>query len=131
MPKLSSSSRIFEKRGDPWVSQKEACKEFERTPETEDAEYDFDHRYHSVDLGGLHPTVAPARPEAEIIKQVKAAPETTVEPDYATRIANVRMQYRKKERGRETVRIPESRSKEPPPKRNVFNYSKVPDDKLV
>jgi hypothetical protein len=149
MAKISSSSRIFEKRGDPWLSDKEAVKDFERNPETENPEYDFDHRFHLTEAfdGFAHPTIAPKRPEAALIKKVKAAPSETVEPDFLTRIANVRSQHRNKrlarvenhvrgkpERSHPHIETVDAEGK--PVIRSVdtlrtFSFKNVPDDKLV
>lgn len=60
-PNYSTNSGIFEKRGDPWVSQREGVKDFQRNPETEDAELDFDRRFHNV--GGFGPKIAKPKPE--------------------------------------------------------------------
>lgn len=62
-PRLSSNSGIFAKRGDPWVSRKEGERDFNRNLETEDPEYDFDHRFHEAGNVIGKPVVAQARPE--------------------------------------------------------------------
>lgn len=62
-PRYTSNSGIFAKRGDPWVSRKEGVRDFNRNLETEDPEYDFDHRFHNAGNVIGKPTVAPQRPE--------------------------------------------------------------------
>lgn len=57
---FASNSDLFAKRGDPWITQREGIKDFGRNPETEDPEYDFDHRFHSTGTFGK-PSQAPKR----------------------------------------------------------------------
>jgi hypothetical protein len=45
---FSSNSKIFARRGNPWVSRREGERDFGRNLETEDAEFDFDNRFHST-----------------------------------------------------------------------------------
>lgn len=49
---FASNSDLFAKRGNPWITQREAIKDFGRNPETEDAEFDFDHRFHTTGTFG-------------------------------------------------------------------------------
>lgn len=62
-PRYSSNSGIFEKRGDPWSTEREGIRDFNRNPETENAEYDFDHRFHETGNAFGKPAVAPERRE--------------------------------------------------------------------
>lgn len=82
--RYSSSSRIFERRGDPWLSDRERVKDFQREPETENPDYDFDHRFHySRNAKGKPKTVEPQKE----VKTVRREPQT--EADFARRGANI------------------------------------------
>lgn len=70
-PRYTSNAGIFAKRGDPWVSQREGVKDFLRNPETENPEYDFDHRFHHAGSVMGKPTVAPKRVEHHDPRPVK------------------------------------------------------------
>lgn len=86
-PKYSTNYGIFEKRGDPWVTQREAVKDFQRNLDTEDAELDFDYRFHDTGFG---PKMATAKP---VHHDPKPAPK---EDDFERRKAGIarRMQMR-------------------------------------
>jgi hypothetical protein len=79
----SSNARLFAKRGDPWVSRKEGIKDFGRNPETEDAEFDFDHRFHKT--GSAFGKPKPAEPR-KVHKDPEPEPRT--EADWSVRRAN-------------------------------------------
>lgn len=59
-PRYASNSGIFEKRGDPWVTRREGVRDFGRNLDTEDADRDFDHRFHDTGFG---PKQAAPHPE--------------------------------------------------------------------
>lgn len=80
-PRYSSNAGIFEKRGNPWVSRREGETKFGRNLETEDAEYDFDHRYHQTETVGK-PRMAEPRP---VYRDPVRTPKVA---DFATRKAN-------------------------------------------
>jgi hypothetical protein len=79
-PRYASNSRVFEKRGDPWVTRREGVKDFARNIETEDADRDFDHRFHNTGFG---PKEAAPHPEH---KAPRPAPK---EDDFLRRKANI------------------------------------------
>lgn len=95
-PKYSTNSGIFEKRGDPWVSQREAVKDFHRNLDTENAELDFDYRYHNTGFG---PKAAKPKPE---YRDPKPEPK---EDDPARRKASIarRMQMRMNSRAPKAI----------------------------
>lgn len=80
---VSSSSGMFAKRGNPWITRKEGVKDFGRNPETEDAEYDFDHRFHETANAFGKPKEAPKKEEH---KEDKPEP---LPLDHPRRTANV------------------------------------------
>src|SRR4051812_29905810 len=92
--RYSSSSRIFERRGDPWLSDKERVRDYNRDPEAEDPEYDYSHRFHHSQNAVGKPREAPPRPEVP-------TPEGKArERDYALRGAQI---LAKHNRGRARV----------------------------
>lgn len=91
----SSNSGIFARRGNPWVSKKEGIKDFGRNPETEDPEYDFDHRYHKTGETFGKPIVAPVKTEA-----IEPRPVKETEADFARRKANIMLSFRRGQRER-------------------------------
>lgn len=83
MSGFSSNSKIFARRGNPWVSRREGEQQFGRNLETEDAEYDFDHRFHET--GGFgKPSIAVPKPE---YRDPKPQPQSG--DDFSRRKANV------------------------------------------
>lgn len=90
--RYSSNARIFERKGNPWVSRKEGEKDFGRNVETEDPEYDFDHRFHDTDRVGK-PRQALARPD---YRDAIPAPK---EDDFGRRKANALLKMRSDMRG--------------------------------
>lgn len=94
-PRYSSNSGMFAKRGDPWISRKEGIKDFGRNPDVEDAEYDFDHRFHTTEgLSFGKPLVAPKREE-----HFDPIPKKSTEPDYARLKANALVRMHQSLRG--------------------------------
>jgi hypothetical protein len=83
-PNYSSNSRIFERRGNPWLTEREKHKDFSRNPETEDAEYDFDHRFHETSNAFGKPKQAPKREEYR-----EAIPVRVDDADNARRKASI------------------------------------------
>lgn len=101
---FSSNANVFAKRGDPWLSRREGVEDYSRDPETEDAEYDFDHRFHhSRDAIGK-PRLAPKR---EPYRDPKGQP---TENDIHRRVANIRQKHRLARR----ARLVDVKEKEPP-----------------
>lgn len=88
----SSMGRIFEQRGDPMVTQREAIRDYGRNPETEDPEYDFDHRFHKTGSSFGKPRQAVERVEHRDPVPVKQ------EDDSARRRANIMLVMRRKQR---------------------------------
>lgn len=92
--RYSTSAGVFAKRGDPWVTHKEAVRDFGRDPENEDPDFDFDYRFHHSANALGRPKEAEPRPEHQDPKGQPAV------ADLARRVANIRMAYRTKERAR-------------------------------
>jgi hypothetical protein len=104
---ISSTARIFERRGDPWVTPKEGVKDFARNLATEDVDRDAE----AHKLSSNHYLSRSERAAKDtMVRQVK--PEKAEPPDksFALAITQVRMGYRAKER-ENTVNI-----HEPPPR---------------
>jgi hypothetical protein len=89
----SSLADIFARRGDPWVSDKEGMRDYGRNMETENAEYDFDHRFHNTG-SAFKPTVATPKPVHR-----DPVPSRNVEPDFAKRRANILAASKKRRNG--------------------------------
>jgi hypothetical protein len=84
--RYSSSARIFEQRGDPWLTDKEQRKDFQRDPEAENPDYDFDHRFHyTQNAKGKPKTVAPRNDGPNVISRGNA----DAAPDFSKRGANL------------------------------------------
>lgn len=100
----SSNANVFAKRGDPWLSRREGVEDYNRDPETEDAEYDFDHRFHHNRDALGKPRIAPVR---EPYRDPQGQP---TENDIHRRVANIRQKHRLARR----ARLVDVKEKEPP-----------------
>lgn len=89
---MPSNSQLFAKRGDPWISRKEAIRDFEREPDYENPDYDFDNRFHHAGNVIGKPTVALAREEH------KEQPGKPIEADLRRKLANIRQRHRNNSR---------------------------------
>lgn len=90
-PKLSSNSKLFARRGDPWITNREGVKDYGRNPEAENPEYDFDHRFHHTGETFGKPSVAIPKEE---LREPKPTPSS--KPDYARRKAALLMNMNKR-----------------------------------
>jgi hypothetical protein len=99
-PRYASNSRIFERRGDPWVTSREGMRDYNRNPETEDAERDFDHRFHHT--GEVFGKPGIAKPKEEY-----RDPRPTIEDDASRRKASIvrRMNMRMTERAKTRIEV--------------------------
>jgi hypothetical protein len=82
-PVMSSSSNIFARRGDPWITEREGVRDFNRTREIENPDADADRQRHfkqatgKVDFSGKL-TVLTDNPEMDQFTQAsKAQPRPT------------------------------------------------------
>jgi hypothetical protein len=84
-PRYTSNSGLFSKRGDPWITNREGIKDFGRNPDTEDAEYDFDHRFHET--GNTFGKPRMAEPRLPDFSQPPTPKDTSVQRRVASQLS--------------------------------------------
>jgi DNA-directed RNA polymerase subunit L len=104
-PRLTTSADVFRRQGNPWVSRREGIADFGRNPDTEDAEYDFSHRFSQTGGTFGKPTPAKVRVETVTPRPVKA--EATIKEQKQKILARMNQNMAKHTR---VVKVPEGRA---------------------